>query len=126
MNLLKKIVVIGGILVASVSNCQNSYIVDKGSTIGYVNKFSEEGRIWKTHEGTLAMQGFSYPGAELWNFSLDKQARNGEDIEKLKQDIEEYKDSNTLVKIEYLRPWKVWPWRARANNLVQKISSIEE
>jgi len=126
---LAGIVLAGGLLygtVAGIGGCQNNYISSEGSRVGQVNKLSKKGIFWKTYESTLALQGLSSQGANLWDFSTDKQARNGENVEQLAQDIQKYLDSQELVKVTYKEPWAVWPWRAETRYLIQKIEPVEK
>lgn len=118
--------IVGG-LAFGISSCmrwENNYIVSEGSKVGLINRFSKQNLIWETYEGTLALQGLSDQGANLWAFSIDKQARNDENVEKLIEDTQRYLDSQELVKITYRKPFSVFPWRASAPYLIQKVEPI--
>jgi|SRR3989338_500614 len=123
-------IVLGNVVVASgvagIVGCQNNYICSEGSRVGQINKFSKKGVIWKTYEGTLALQGLSNQGANLWDFSIDRQARQGENVEKLAEDVQKYLDSQELVKVTYKEPWATWPWRSDTDYLIQKIEAAEK
>lgn len=112
--------------IGGIGSCTNNRINSEGSRVGQINKFSEKGIFYKSYEGTLALQGLSNQGANLWNFSIDREARNGEDIKELSQTIQKYLDSQELVKITYKEPICVWSWRAETAYLIQKIEPIKE
>lgn len=127
--LLAGIVLASGLivgLVSGISSCQNDRIVSEGVRIGKVNKISERGIWYKTYEGTLALEGLSNQGANLWDFSIDRQARHGENVKQLSEDILKYLNSQEVVKITYKEPWKVWSWRADTRYLIQKIEPVEK
>ncbi|MBS3172011.1 hypothetical protein J4438_00300 [Candidatus Woesearchaeota archaeon] len=126
---LTGIVLAGGLLygtIAGIGGCLNNYILSEGSRIGQVNKLSQGGVFWKTYEGTLALHGLSSQGANLWDFSIDRQARSGENVEQIATDIQRCLDSQELVKLTYKKPLAVWPWRANTEYLVQKIEPVEK
>lgn len=91
-----------------------------------INKFSKKGLIWKTYEGQMALEGItssdSYVGANVWDFSLDRQARHGENIDELSKKIQTYLESGQKVKIDYIEPFTTWPWRSETNFLIQNVS----
>lgn len=65
---LATLVVGAGIVVGTligIGSCANSYILSEGVRVGQVNKFSKRGMIFKSYEGTLALQGLSTQGANL-------------------------------------------------------------
>lgn len=107
----------------------NNYEYSKGTRTGMINKFSERGLIWKTYEGQMALEGMvsggSYAGANVWDFSLDRQRRHGENTEELTKEIQTYLESGTKVKVDYIEPLRTWPWRSGTNYLIQKVVPIK-
>ena len=94
--------------------------------MGKIHKISKKGVFFKTQEGSLALQGLSEQGANLWNFSIDRQARNGENADELAGKTREYLDSQETVKVHYKEPFKVWPWRGNTKYFIQKIEPIKD
>ncbi len=107
----------------------NNYEYSKGTRVGVINKFSERGTFWKTWEGQLALEGIvssgNNVGANVWDFSLDRQHRHGEDIKFIGEKIQKYLESGTKVKVTYTQPWVSWPWRSGTDYLVQSVDPIE-
>lgn len=107
----------------------NDYEYSKGTRTGMINKFSEKGLIWKTYEGQMALEGMvsnkGYAGANVWDFSLDRQKRHREDTEELAKKIQSYLESGTKVKVNYIEPFTTWPWRSGTNYLIQKVEPIK-
>lgn len=124
---LKSLIKIGLVSLVLAKGC--SYVSDctisEGDRVGHINQFSRSGLIFKSYEGTLALEGLSDQGANLWHYSIDRQARNDEDIKQLSEDMQKYLDNQKLVKIHYRKPIKVFTWRADTQYLVQSVEPIE-
>ena len=107
----------------------NDYTYSEGTRVGVINKFSKKGTFWKTYEGQIALEGIvssgSHVGANVWDFSLDNQARKGENIDGIAKQIQEYAESSTKVRIKYHEPWTAWPWRSSSNYHVQSVEPVE-
>lgn len=107
----------------------NGFEYSKGSRTGMINKLSEKGLIWKTYEGQMALEGMvsgeGYTGANVWDFSLDRQARHGEDTKDIVNKINGYLETGTKVKVDYIEPFMTWPWRSGTNYLIQKVEPIK-
>ncbi len=80
--------VLAGVL--TYGGCQvagNNIEYSEGQRVGVVNKISEKGLIWKTKEGQLSLEGRtstgSYTGAGVWDFSIDRLAKHGENVDDL-------------------------------------------
>ena len=108
----------------------NDYTYSNGVRVGVINKFSKKGTFWKTYEGQMALEGIvsgnNIVGANVWDFSRDNQSRKREDIEKLAEQIQQYAESSTKVKIKYHEPWTTWPWRSSTNYHVQRVESVNK
>ena len=106
----------------------NNIEYSKGERTGMINKVSEKGLIWKTHEGQMALEGIvsgnQMMGANVWDFSLDGQEINGEDTQKIIAQLKECMYKGTKVKISYIQQLAVWPWRGDTNYLVQNVEPI--
>ena len=81
----------------------NGYEYSFGSRAGVVNKISHKGMVWKTYEGEMALEGIvssgGNMGANTWEFSIDNQARHGENKEELARKLNEALESGQKVKI---------------------------
>ncbi|MBI4451335.1 hypothetical protein HY642_05145 [Candidatus Woesearchaeota archaeon] len=103
----------------------NRWEYSRGERVGVINKLSEKGAFWKTQEGELALEGIvssgDGSGANIWQFSIDSQRRNGEKSEELVKQLQQYMREGTRVRIEYVEPVKTWPWRSETDYLVQKV-----
>ncbi|MBS3093386.1 hypothetical protein J4456_02265 [Candidatus Pacearchaeota archaeon] len=62
----------------------------------------------------------------MWDFSINRTARNGENVEELVENIQKYLDTQETIKITYREPMCVWPWRAGTRDLIQDIEPITE
>ena len=93
-----------------------------------VNKMSKKGLFWKTYEGQMALEGIvssgESMGANVWEFSIDNQARHGEDIEKLAEKLNEALESGQKVKVKYVEVIGGWPWRGSEGYYVQSVEPI--
>ena len=127
--------VVGGILIGTTlwGGCNmvgNNFEYSKGTRTGMINKFSEKRLIFKTYEGQMALEGITssgnYAGANVWDFSLDNQSRHGENKNDLVNNIQNYIDSGTKVKVNYVQPLVTWPWRSGTNYLVQSVDPIKD
>ena len=101
----------------------------KGTRVGVINKFSEKGTFWKTNEGQLALEGIvssgNQVGANVWDFSLDRQHRHDENTDALAVEIQGYLERGIKVKVKYIEPWTIWPWRGKTNYLIQSVEPVE-
>ncbi|HLD15503.1 MAG TPA: hypothetical protein VJB94_02900 [Candidatus Nanoarchaeia archaeon] len=108
----------------------NDYEFSKGVRTGMINKFSHKGLIWKTYEGEMALEGMvskgNTVGVNVFDFSIDNQKRHDENIDEIRQKIEEAIDKGKKVKITYFQPLTTWPWRSSTSHLIQKVEFIEE
>ncbi|MBU4069901.1 MAG: hypothetical protein KJ646_02875 [Nanoarchaeota archaeon] len=107
----------------------NNIEYSEGQRVGVVNKISEKGLIWKTKEGQLSLEGRTstgdYTGAGVWDFSIDKSARHGENVDGLYSQISKEMENGQRVKITYKEPLATWPWRADTTYLVQSVEPLE-
>lgn len=124
------VVVLGGVALTSGCGALNNYQYSDGVRIGVINKFSKKGTFWKTYEGELVLEGIvsngQSSGANLWDFSLDNQARHGESVEDLARTIRNCAEGSVKVKIRYNEPWTSWPWRGGTNYLVQSVEPLSQ
>ena len=117
-----------GSLALGPCNFLNNYEYSSGERTGMINKISKKGLVWKTYEGQMALEGISSTGgsvgANLWDFSIDGQARHGENAERIVQDIKRYMQSGQKVRVIYVEPVTTWPWRSKTDYLVQSVDSV--
>jgi hypothetical protein len=123
-------IALGGLLIWG--GCQtigNSIQYGEGVRTGMVNKLSKKGLFWKTYEGQMALEGIvsgkNYSGANVWDFSLDRQANHGEDTNALATKLIDYTRSGTKVTVKYAQPLTAWPWRAGTRYLVQSVEAVK-
>lgn len=115
-----------------VGGCEylNNYEYSHGARTGMVNKMSKKGLIWKTYEGQMALEGItssgSYAGANVWDFSLDRQARHGENIDELARSLNDALDSGEKVKVKYIEIIKPWPWRGSTGYFIQDVQAMKK
>ncbi len=118
------------LLVVAGCNIGNNIEYSNGGRVGVINKFTKKGLIWKTYEGEMALEGIvssgGAMGANIWQFSLDNQARHGENIGELANKIDDYLKGGAKVRIDYVEPWTAWPWRSGTDYLVQKIEPMQD
>src|SRR3989338_8785829 len=81
----------------------NNIEYSEGQRVGVVNKISEKGLIWKTKEGQLSLEGRTstgdYTGAGVWDFSIDRLAKHGENVDELYSQIRQAMEEGQRVKI---------------------------
>ena len=103
----------------------NNIEYSRGEMTGMINKVSEKGLLWKTYEGQLALEGIvsrdNSVGANVWNFSLDRQARRGEDTQKIVTELQGFMRDGTKVVVAYNQPFAAWPWRSKTRHLIQRV-----
>ena len=123
-------IVLAGTLIEG--GCQaigNNIKYSEGQRVGVVNKISEKGVIWKTKEGQLSLEGRTstgdYAGAGVWDFSIDRLAKHGENVDELYSQIREQMENGQRVKITYKQQFAIWPWRAGTTYLVQSVEPLE-
>ncbi|MEK6823253.1 MAG: hypothetical protein AABY13_05465 [Nanoarchaeota archaeon] len=122
-------VVAAGALVIGAVQWANGYEYSRGKRVGVINKFSEKGFLWKTHEGEMALEGIVSSGgatsANIWQFSLDDSAKQGENLKDLAQRIDDYASAGRKVSVEYVENLTAWPWRGSTSYFVQKVTPVE-
>jgi hypothetical protein len=118
-----------GLIYGGYQSIGNNLEYSEGQRVGVVNKISKKGLIWKTKEGQLSLEGRTstgdYTGAGVWDFSIDKLAKHGENVDELYSKINEYMEEGRRVKIDYKQPLAIWPWRAETRYLVQSVEPLE-
>ncbi len=111
-------VVVGLPLMAFLGGCNPNY--SKGSRTGIVNKFSEKGLIYKSHEGEMLLGGMKNTDqgmvANVWEFSVS-------DPEIIKQ-IEELMVENKPVTLQYTQ-YLIGPIQYSTSYRVVKVSKAE-
>ncbi len=121
-------------LVATIGGCNlaNGYEYSNGMRTGMINKVSRKGLFWKTYEGQMAGQmalegivsGGQSMGANVWDFSIDDQARNGEDIDGLTKVLQENLEAGNKVKVKYREVLWGWPWRGSTEHYIQSVEPV--
>jgi len=118
----------GAILWGSYQGIGNNVEYSQGMRTGMINKISEKGLFWKTYEGQMALEGIvsgnNSVGANVWDFSFDRQARHGENPKELAEKIRQYLESGTKVKVTYVEPLATWPWRSGTDYLIQSVEPV--
>ena len=122
--------VLGGVLIWSgYEGIGNNIEYSEGQRVGVVNKISEKGLIWKTKEGQLSLEGRTstgdYTGAGVWDFSIDRLAKHGENVDELYSQARQEMEDGQRVKITYKQPLTTWPWRAETTYLIQSVEPLE-
>ncbi len=111
----------------SIGSCSLLNHVEYGDGVraGMINKISKRGYIWKTYEGQMALEGLASHGesigANVWDFSLDSNDPNAEELAK---QIQGYIDSGTKVKATYTQKWTSWPPRAGTDYYIKKVTPV--
>ena len=76
----------------------------------------------------MALEGLVSGGqgtsANLWDFSIDKAARHGENEQVLVDELTEALNAGRKVKITYKQMVMTWPWRSGSHYLVQKVEPM--
>lgn len=93
-------------------------IYSEGDRVGQVLKLSRKGLVWKTGEASM---GITQSGAyvQLWNFSVDSQAQNEDELMSALTDA--YR-SGRILKVHYIQHVGVRPWRGGTSYFIQSIS----
>ena len=109
-------------------NILNNYEYSFGSRAGMINKMSNKGFIWKTYEGQMALEGIvssgESMGANVWEFSIDNQARHGEKVDELAKKLNEALESGQKVKAKYIQVIGGWPWRGSTGHYIQSVEPV--
>ena len=99
-----------------------------GERTGVINKVSNKGYFWKTWEGQMALEGLvagKTVGANVWDFSIDDQRRNGENPDSIVAKLQEALNSGERVKIKYMEAGATWPTRGATSYYIQSVESAE-
>ena len=119
----------GAILWGTYEGIANNVEYSKGERTGMINEMSEKGLFWKTYEGQMALEGIvsgnNSVGANVWDFSLDRQAKHGENTQELAKKLQEYLRNGTKVRVSYVEPIATWPWRSGTDYLIQSVEPVE-
>ena len=125
----RTIVLAGALICGGYQGIGNNIEYSEGQRVGVVNKISEKGLIWKTKEGQLSLEGRTstgdYTGAGVWDFSIDRLAKHGENVDELYSQARQEMEDGQRVKITYKEPLATWPWRAGTTYLVQSVEPLE-
>jgi len=119
--------IIGGLVVIAVTAGAaklNNVNIENSVYQGKIISFGREGLIWDTYEGSFALGGENRSSTGY--FSLDEQARNGENIEELAKQLYKATETRATVRIHGTKPAVCWPWRSSANYHVDKVEFLEE
>ena len=126
----RTLILAGSILYGSYQVTGNDIEYSKGTRTGMINKVSEKGLFWKTFEGEMALEwvvsGDTSVGANVWDFSIDRQRRHGENPEQLVRKLSQYLESGTKVKVDYIEQFATYPWRSETNYLIQNVEPINQ
>ena len=125
----RSIVLAGALVWTGYQGIGNGIEYSQGIRTGMINKISEKGLFWKTYEGQMALEGIvsgnNSVGANVWDFSLDRQARHGENPKELAEKIRQYLETGTKVKVNYVEPLATWPWRSGTDYLIQSVEPVK-
>ncbi len=122
--------VVATIIGGSFLSCKgcNNIEYGAGERTGVINKVSNKGYIWKTWEGQMALEGLvagKSVGANVWDFSIDEQRRNGEDPDSLSTLLRHYMQSGQRVKIKYNEAGAPWMSRGSTSYYIQSVEPAE-
>ena len=102
----------------------NNKVVEDSVYQGQVIDFGRKGFFWDTYEGSFALGGENR--SKTGYFSLDEQARHGENIEELTEELTEAVNTGANVRVKARRVASSWPWRSKTQYLVYDVETIEE
>jgi hypothetical protein len=131
-NTLLTLGITGIVLGGGIGGCNscNNYDLSKGYRIGVINKISNKGFIWKTYEGQMALEGMVSNGkgtsANVWDFSIDAQARHGENIPQLAKKLDSLAQLGKKVKIEYIEAGCPLPWRGSTDYYIKSVEPLDK
>ena len=120
---------IGGLMMigcmGGIKGCDalNNVIIEDSTYQGQVTNFGRDGLIWKTYEGDFAIGGEDRSVSR--SFSLDEQARNGENIKELSEQLEDAVKTGKRVRVHGTEPLLCWPWRSFADYHIDKVEYIK-
>lgn len=120
--------IIGGCQVGHTALSNVKY--SSGSRVGVINKVSQKGLFWKSYEGQMALEGLvgsENTSANVWDFSIDAQAKHGENIEGLAKSINDALNSGQKVKIDYIQSANViFPFyqRGKTDYYIQGVEPL--
>jgi len=101
-------------------------VVSTGERAGIVQKASRKGLLWTTTECELALSGLDGQGMpRVWEFSLDEEARHGEQLQALSDRLEVALRHREPVTLFYREGICLWPWRAATNHTVYSVRGSE-
>ncbi len=72
------------------------------------------------------VSGGGHAGANVWDFSIDGSARNGENSEELVRKLEQALNNGSKVKITYRQPLLKWPWRGDTSYFILNVEPIND
>ncbi|MCA9459141.1 MAG: hypothetical protein KC550_01175 [Nanoarchaeota archaeon] len=91
---------------------------------GAITSFGRRGYVWDTFEGIWAYGGLNR--SVNGYFSLDEQARNGENLEELSKQLTEFAKTGELVNIFVRGVGFSWPWRSSTGSHIYKVEKINK
>ncbi len=99
-------VILLGVFGSAIVGCSTNY--SDGFRIGVVRKFSKKGVLIKSYEGELLLGGIVATGGkdsqmvnETWEFSVDPDARHGENVEEVVKELTKAAESGKRTKVYY-------------------------
>ncbi|MBT3405283.1 hypothetical protein HN832_04885 [archaeon] len=119
--------IFGGLAAISlvVGACKlNDVQVEDSVYQGQVLSFGREGFIWDTYEGQFAIGGGNRSSTGL--FSLDEQARNGENVPELAKQLYDAVNTRAIVRVHGTKSALCWPWRSSSNYHIDKVEVINQ
>ncbi len=107
--------------------CCDDY--SSGDRVGVITKFSRKGIFFKTWEGEMNLGGVTAgPGGDvvpnIWRFSIDENAKRGEEIDKLAKLVQDAQETGARMKVHYEQELLVAPWRADEEYLLQSVEVL--
>ena len=117
---------------ASIPTCyawRNNQDYAVGNCVGVINDLSKQGTFYKTFECQMALEGLVSEGnttsANVRSFSLDSQARHGENLSHLYQMLNQALNSGRKVKLSYIEASSTWSWRSSTRCLIQNVEYLD-
>ena len=99
-------------------------IVSDSYCVGTITSIGKEGFFWPSYEGTIAIGGEDRSVSQ--DFSLDNEARNGENIDSLAKQLYHALETRATVKLHETKPQINAVWRSLSPYHVDKVEIINK
>lgn len=108
------------VLCIAFASCEN---VSNGDRVGYVTKFTNDGRVWKSWEGQLNMTQTGMNSAQTWDFSID----NDNEPDGVVATLDSALEYGWKVRLSYHGVWlkNIRMNRGHTDHFVTKVEVLE-